>query len=625
MMRRWRVVLTALTFVFGAQSLRVQLPSITWYWRATLQMPPGLVLTGGLAPLVLAWLAPLAARRLGLSRTLWALGISLLACRLVEQFASDPAIDVWAALGGVASFMGLLPLLFARATAHGEEGRQSFGAGLLLGLSADTALRGLTGTLDLSWIAGAWPRLVILALAGLFAYALWRVNSEQAAEAGDGRLAILPLIGLGPLLFVEWQYWQNQGWVATLTGWPPTAALAWICLGNVAALAAASAASSRRVPGTRLTLLASGGLTLSLVLAQTPGWTFAVAALAGLVCAGWLVSVSVGAAQQPARAGALGLAFGLGLSALIGLIVLYYFSFLVPLLPFPRARLAPLAGVMVAACALAAVWSPSAHRRPGAPEWAPVGLGLILLLAPLALLIAESAAPPQTLKPAGRSVRVMTYNIRGAYGLSDRQDVEAIALVIEGAGAQVVGLQEVSRGWLVDGSTDLLPLLSRRLSMPDALLVAATDPIGVNALLSQHRLVDGGHGDLAQMDSLVRRGYVAAYVDWQSREPLLIINTHLATESSALRSAQVADLLAAWAGRPRTVLLGDINAQPGTPEIQSLLDAGFIDAWTEAGQPERRHIDWILHTPDLMAREVVVIDSPASDHPALAATIVPRP
>jgi endonuclease/exonuclease/phosphatase family metal-dependent hydrolase len=92
-----------------------------------------------------------------------------------------------------------------------------------------------------------------------------------------------------------------------------------------------------------------------------------------------------------------------------------------------------------------------------------------------------------------------------------------------------------------------------------------------------------------------------------------------------VRLAQIAGLLAAWAGRPRTVLLGNFNALPASPEIQQIQAAGFVDAWTEVGHPDRPRIDWIFHTPDLSARDLVILESPASDHPAFAATILPQP
>ena len=628
-MKRSILILTALTLLFGAQSIRVLLPSLTFYWRAILGLTAGQVVAASYAPVTLAWLAPILAKRLGLGRTLLAFGVGLLLCRLVEQFSMTPAVDVWAALGGTACFMGLLPLLYSRARADGEAGLPSFALGLLLGLSLDTALRGATGTLDLSWIPAAWSRLIIVGLVGGFAMVLWRVTSRQASPPGERLRTSLPLIGLGPLLFVEWQILQNQGWVSALTGWSPTPVLAWIMLANVGALAAAAFAITREWPRSPWWACLPGAvLTAALLVAEAPGWIFAVAVLVGIVSAGLLLAVIVGAAKPPAApagVASLSFVFGLALLCLPGLVTLYYVSFLIQMLPFPRSALVPLVGAGLAVCALGAAW----QRRPGrgahAPDWMPVRLGALLLLAPFAVWLADVTAVPQPIAPAGGSVRVMTYNIHAAFGMNASLDVDAVAQVITDSDAEVVGLQELSRGWLINGSADLLPLLSRRLSMPAAVMGPATDPVAGNALLSRYTIVAGGHGELPQLDSLVGRGYVWAHIAWGAGEPLLIMTTHLATERVDIRVAQVRAVLNAWAGRPRTVLMGDMNAGPGSPETQMILEAGFVDAWTESGQPERPRIDWIFHTPDLMARDVVVIESPASDHPAYAATIGPKP
>ena len=42
-MKRSFLILTALTLLFGAQSIRVLLPSLTFYWRATLGLTAGQV------------------------------------------------------------------------------------------------------------------------------------------------------------------------------------------------------------------------------------------------------------------------------------------------------------------------------------------------------------------------------------------------------------------------------------------------------------------------------------------------------------------------------------------------------------------------------------------------------
>src|SRR3989304_4367780 len=43
---------------------------------------------------------------------------------------------------------------------------------------------------------------------------------------------------------------------------------------------------------------------------------------------------------------------------------------------------------------------------------------------------------------------------------------------------------------------------------------------------------------------------------------LLVINTHFAHDSDEDRLAQAADLLGFWNGRPRSAVLGDLNAGP---------------------------------------------------------------
>jgi endonuclease/exonuclease/phosphatase family metal-dependent hydrolase len=219
----------------------------------------------------------------------------------------------------------------------------------------------------------------------------------------------------------------------------------------------------------------------------------------------------------------------------------------------------------------------------------------------------------------------MTYNIRSGYGLDGRLDVEAIVQTIKTAGPEIVALQELSRGWLITGSADLLSLLSRRLAMPATVMGPTIDPLFGNGLLSRYALSAGGHAGLPGLDALVVRGYVWARLDWAASAPLFIVGTHLDSDRSDVRLVQLAALLDEWAGRPQTVLLGDMNARPGSPEIEMILAAGFVDAWAEAGQPDHPRIDWIFHTPDLVARDVMMIESSASDHPAYAATLAPRP
>ena len=625
--------LTTLTVVLGAQLLRVLLSTLIWHWGANLGLSSGWVVTCAYAPTLLALAAPALARRMGPRGALWAAGAGLALGRLAVQFSTTTTVDVWAALAGVTAFYVLLILLAGRA--GGEAGRPALVLGLLFGLGLDTALRGLTGTLDLSWIPGLWPNLAVIALVGAFGYSLWQ------ATRGDGRLAdatfpnSLPLAGLGPLLFVQWQLLQSQGWLATLTGWSPAAALAWLTLGNGGALVAA--AITLATPRSRSTwwspLPAGGALTVALALAAVPGWGAAVSFLAGLGIAGFLLAVIYGegppaaapAGITPAGITRAAFAVWLGLLLFIVFLTFYYFSLLVPLLPFSRAALVPLAGVGLTLCAAWAARRRSPAPAPGGLLRPALGLALLLLPAPAAVGLAEALRTPVAPLAGGYPVRVMTYNVRSAFGRPGGLDVEAIARAIEEAGTEVVALQELSRGGMLAGNSDLLALLSRRLEMPYMVMGAASDPVFGNAILSRYPIVDGGSGSLPQLDSLVGRGYVWAELALGGGERLLVVNTHLGTEGAKLRMAQVGALLQAWPAQPRMALLGDMNARPGSREIRMILEAGFVDAWAETGQAEPGRIDWIFHTPDLVAGSVMMVESTASDHPPIVATLSVRP
>jgi endonuclease/exonuclease/phosphatase family metal-dependent hydrolase len=229
----------------------------------------------------------------------------------------------------------------------------------------------------------------------------------------------------------------------------------------------------------------------------------------------------------------------------------------------------------------------------------------------------------------------MTYNIHSAFGSLGRHDPEAIAQVIEDSGAQVVALQEISRDRLLDGGSDLVTWLSRRLDMP-IVFNGTEEPHWGNAILSRLPVLAHGSGELPRDGSLIGRGYTWAEIDVGADDPLLVVNTHLhqIEEDHDVRLEQVPVLLDFWDGRPNLILLGDLNAEPDAPEIALLAEAGLIDSWLEAGSgpgltwsvvdPQKR-IDWIWHSPDLVGTQAELIQTLASDHLPLVVQIAVTP
>jgi endonuclease/exonuclease/phosphatase family metal-dependent hydrolase len=232
------------------------------------------------------------------------------------------------------------------------------------------------------------------------------------------------------------------------------------------------------------------------------------------------------------------------------------------------------------------------------------------------------------------TIKIMTYNIHSAYNVDGRQDPEAIAEVILESEADIVAIQEISRGWLVNGSTDLTTWLSNRLGM-QVVFQGTTGPMWGNAIFSKYPILKVGSGKLPSLGTPLERGYLRAEIEIGDSQSLYIFATHLHHVESdpIVRYAQLKELIHTWGKRPYSIILGDLNTRPEDDEIKLLLGAGLIDSWSEAGEgrgdtyssthPVKR-IDWIWHTPDLIVREVSVPRSNASDHLPVVVTILPK-
>jgi endonuclease/exonuclease/phosphatase family metal-dependent hydrolase len=229
----------------------------------------------------------------------------------------------------------------------------------------------------------------------------------------------------------------------------------------------------------------------------------------------------------------------------------------------------------------------------------------------------------------------MSYNLHFGYDVEGWSDLEAAARTIEAGGADVVGLQEVSRGWYLNGSTDMLAWLQRRLRMPYARFAGASDAIWGNAILSRHPIAGAGVVRLPREGVPLARNYLWADLDLGGGRLRLVV-THLhhveGPEGARVRLAQLPPLLEEVAGRRATVLLGDFNAEPDSREVALLRGAGLVDAFEAAGgsaadeptypsdRPERQ-IDYLWLTPDLRASGFRATTTTASDHRGVMVTV----
>uniref|UniRef100_UPI001A954AD3 endonuclease/exonuclease/phosphatase family protein n=1 Tax=Actinomadura fibrosa TaxID=111802 RepID=UPI001A954AD3 len=253
------------------------------------------------------------------------------------------------------------------------------------------------------------------------------------------------------------------------------------------------------------------------------------------------------------------------------------------------------------------------------------GAAALVLLA--GTLVFTVAAPDGTAKagPVPGQVRLLSYNIHDAVGQDGRLDPEGIARVIEGQRAQVVLLQEASRGSLLSGTTDVGVWLSRRLGMKLIWGPAADGQFG-NAILTSLPVRSSGTGRMAKGDWSQIRGYVWARLA-VGKTTMDVWSTHLegGGDQAGERAREVAALVRAWGGAPRTVIGGDFNAEPGADELDGLTDTDLrsaaIGADTSPTTSDGRRVDQVLGSDGLMFTDYEVPRSDASDHYPVAVTV----
>ncbi len=630
-----RLALPALVTVLGLQSLRVYYPSLAWYLRDTVGV--GSITLGGIAfaTFLIGFVAPLVRRVFGSRGALWFAGGGLAALRLLEQFSTDPALDLYLSLASVALFLVFLSTFIGHTrAADGSAAPYRIAGGVIVGLALDTLVKGAAGTLDLSWNPAIGAAVVVLAIV---AATLWLIAIEptplRTAPSDVSWSHALPLVGLGSFFLIEALIVLNQGWVAQVSGIPSTTAFAVLLLG-ILAMAAGAWMAFARPSLHRLPVAALASLLVFLAVPRTVELSAYLPVVVLLIqfTLGWGLGLIALRGVEPTRTG-LGrtsVAITLGMLLYLLLAFVYYVSFDIAL-PLPRGWVVPLASLIYAACLLGSVGSLAGRAAQKDLTAVSATAGLAALGIIIAVLLSASSPSPESSAPSGR---VMTFNIHSAFDRDGRLDPEAIARVIAARHPDVVALQEVSRGWLIDGSVDLVDWLARRLGM-DVIFAGTADPIWGNAILSRVGFLDHGSAPLPVAETLLPRGYVWAHVDLGLEEPVLVVATHLhhIAEEPGPRLAQIPVLLDFWGAADHTVLMGDLNSEPTWPEMELILHAGMVDAWSEAGQgpgltwpaddPFQR-IDWIWLSPDLQAIAAETVESTASDHRAVVVDLADR-
>jgi endonuclease/exonuclease/phosphatase family metal-dependent hydrolase len=618
-------LLPALVFTFGLQLLRVFIPGLAWYLRDTVGTSTLSLIPYAFGTFFLGFLAALFRRLVGYRSALWITGGGLAVLRLVEQFSLSPGLDFGLAIAGIGLFLNFISLFLGHIRVQGDQTASRWVYGLVLGLAFDTALRGIFGSRDLSTVSGIIPVVIVALIVFLIFWALGREpkSAPEIPGGATGKQALL-LMALGPYLVLQLLFFQSQGWVEEAAGLAVPIGFILVMLGYLMAAVGIALGSAR--PRSLHPLIAAG-LTIYLIsavfTADQAGGIIVIMILLGQFCMGWGWAVITNL-NTPAKQAGLWrttIAVAGGMVIFLALSFAYYVAQDIAL-PFPRQAFPAAAAGLLGALFLVASLQ-ARTKTESAWDYSGITAAAVLAVVPLVYWALSGTAPAPE-QPSGFPIKVMSYNIHSAYNIAGSQDLEAIAKVIEESGADIIALQEVSRVRLMDGAADMPAWLSQRLDMP-VLFQGTEEPIWGNAILSRYPVLESGWGELPLEGTLIKRGYLWARIDIGEPEPLLVIVTHLhhLEPDSLVRQAQVPVILQFWNEQGYSLLLGDLNAVPGSPEMKLIADAGLVDSWSgvgigpgftySSGDPIAR-IDWIWHTADMKVIGVEVIQTQASDH-----------
>ncbi|WP_353708004.1 endonuclease/exonuclease/phosphatase family protein [Cellulosimicrobium sp. ES-005] len=571
--------------------------------------------------------------RYGVGLATVALGIGVLV--LVAAFASgspasgaDPAPEVDGASGRTPSRSGA-PLARGSLVA----------LGVVLGALLAGVLSAVLGTWDAYWRAdvAGWVVTAVVA-AGAVACA-WALRGRAAWPGSRG------LWVLGPFVALLVQALANPAFAASQTG--VALPFAVTALAVAAVLAAwfvpwAGRATRRGSPWVSPALLVVGVAVVFLAVPRLDGpgtvggWALLVLLVLLVPAAARTLALALTRGARPLTwlrlAGAASVA-GLGIAVpLLG----YQLEYDVPL-PFPH-TLVPVAAALALAvpAVVAGLRARGATASAGDPATSAAGRAKIPALAVggavavLALVGVTQVHVPTTTsavadQPVG-DLRLLDWNLH--YGVSADPSVRLDEMVatIEDSGADVVTLQEVSRGWVLGGGADMATFLARETGMRVVFVPAADRQFG-NAILW-----DPLRGDLADVARHAlpygagpqERSAVSATLD-AAGVPVRVTSVHLQhrEENTPTRLDQLGTLLADEPVEGAYVLAGDLNAEPGWDEITLVEEHGLESGQDAAGDPDAltspavapaHRIDWVFGSDPVTFRSFEVLDVTASDH-----------
>ncbi|HEY9159876.1 MAG TPA: endonuclease/exonuclease/phosphatase family protein [Desulfomonilia bacterium] len=630
-----RVLLNALILIFSFQMFRVFMLTVIWNLSYYLPGPYSLALFA-LAVFACVMLLPFIVRLAGTRGIIAVSGFGIVIMRMAMQFASEPVYLLILSTAGIVMFMWFFTAWIRSGLDFDRQYPPVMATAFPIAILMDVCSRSLLMSYDLVWRKNTWALMTIAGASLLILILLWltAVRGKNFGEEGEpGFLRSLLVTGIGPWLYLGMTIYQNPAAAVGHAGISDMQMNIIICI--ITALGAFSGTFIALRPQ-KLRFAIAFPLSLILIL-STWGIVESKGSVIYLIYAGalamWMLPGFILAAGPEKKHGIYGTSLGMFLGFIIMLVLIFLHS------NSGIFSMTIAASVIISIVAIAA-----SLLQIETVSWKNVKAGLsiagiscIVAIGALDLMMLKSSSPSTYWVFPGNNIRVLTYNIHQGLDADGVMNLEGIIGEIKKLNPDIVCLQEVNRAQVSNGLVDCLMPVSHALGMPYVFGANSDDGQYGNAILTRYPVRDWDNLKFFN-NSTETRGTLHAVI--KTRQPndmgsdLNVFVTHLdhIAGPSNVREKQAREVIEFFSKRPRTIIAGDLNAEPDTAEMkpfyaEELKDAlepfgkKYVKTFWEGYGERAMKLDYIFISKDLVAVDAIIDDSRASDHKPVAIDI----
>jgi len=631
-----RVLLTALIVVFSLQIFRVFITTVIWNMSQYLPGPYSLAIYA-LALFASVLLLPLMLRIAGSRVIIAATGFGIVVMRLAMQALSDPGYMIVLSSAGIVFFMWFFTAWIRSGFDNDTEFASVIAIGFPSAMIIDLTSRIFLLSYDIVWIKESWALMSVGAAGLVVLVLLWLsvLHGKISGEEGSpGFLRSLLVAGIGPWLYLSMGLYQNPSAAVGITNLQDIQSQMMVCL--AAALGALMSALLTQRPNKYRIVIA---MPLGVIVVLS---TWMIVMGGNLA----LYSFAAGAIALWAMPGFLFSGYEIKTKSMYGTSIGMFAGFLIFLiLVFMHANFKIFEVTIAAAVIIAISTVLMSLFEIRISDWkkAKTGItiaGLFCILSVFlvdAMVLYSKPATTYWLFP-GRDLRVVTYNIHQGLDADYRMNLTGIITELKKLNPEILCLQEVNRAQFSNGLVDCLLPISKALDMSYVYGANHDDKQYGNAILTKYPIKQWDNIKFFHNSNEVR-GTLHASIQIRQianeKSNINIFVTHLdhIAGPGNVRKQQAEEVLQYWASRPRSIIVGDLNAEPDAKEMHTFYTSGLRDAlemtgkkdlktfWEGYGEPKPLKLDYVFVSPDLKVADAFISESRASDHKAVVVDV----